>query len=211
MVSMERIRSESAAAKPLVDCIIVAARSGDPVAIDTVIFHTYPLVQRFLRYLADELSVADDLTQEVMLNAARHLPELANHASLMPWLYQMARNAWRSYGRRQRGRMTASLEQWMEHSSGHRNFAEPVSGIEQVEDGIVVQQLLSGLSDEQRELIYLRHIVGFTAAEIGVVLGISHAATRQRIHRVETAIRQHNRVVHAYTDVGDERLEIAND
>jgi RNA polymerase sigma-70 factor (ECF subfamily) len=208
---MERIRSESAAEIPLVDCIIVAARSGDPVAIDTVIIHTYPLVQRFLRYLADELSVADDLTQEVMLNAARHLPALENHASLMPWLYQMARNAWRSYGRRHSGRMTASLEQWMKHTSVHRDFAEQVSAIEQVEDAIVVQQLLSGLSDEQRELIYLRHIVGFTAAEIGVVLGISHAAARQRIHRAETAIRQHDRDMRVHTVVLSDHRETAND
>lgn len=204
---MTREPTETVITQLLSDGVIAAARAGDAVAIEAVITQSYPLIQRFLRYLSGDPIVADDLTQDVMLNAARHLAELATNAALRPWLYQIARNAWLSHVRRQRGRQTASFEQWMEHPSSHRGIVEPVSAIEEAEDAIVVQQLLSGLSGEQRELIYLRYIAGFTAAEIGVVLNTSHATARQRIHRAVIIMRQQSQVLPSHTEVPNVRRE----
>ncbi|MEZ4532323.1 MAG: sigma-70 family RNA polymerase sigma factor [Thermomicrobiales bacterium] len=52
----------------------------------------------------------------------------------------------------------------------------------------LLQQLLHGLPDEQRQLIELR-AAGLTAAEIGVVLGKSETAVRQAQSRLIRSLR----------------------
>jgi RNA polymerase sigma-70 factor, ECF subfamily len=186
---MKRTPDESTVPQSLDLSIVSAARAGDAHAIEAVVIQCYPSIRRFLRYLADDSNIADDLTQDVMLSAAVHLPTLSSDTLLMPWLYQMARNALHSYGRRQRRRLIVSLDEWMERASGKHDVAKPVSAVDEIEDDIVVRQLLNGLSSIDREVMYLRHAAGFTAAEIASVVGISHAATRQRIHRAVSALR----------------------
>jgi RNA polymerase sigma-70 factor (ECF subfamily) len=207
---MERTPTDLATAQLLADGAIAAARTGNPGAVETVVNHTYPLVQRFLRFLADDPSIADDLTQDVMFSAVRHLPDLSNDASLMPWLYQMARNALNSHGRRRMLRPTDSLEQWMDRASSNRDIIEPVSAITEIEDDACVQQLLAPLQPADRELIYLRHVAGLTAAEIAGVLGISHATARQRIHRAVKIMRQQSQVMPSNTMVPNAQREATN-
>lgn len=201
---MDCARTDLVVAQLLADGVIAAARAGDTRAIEAVITQCYAPVRRFLLYLADEPNVADDLCQDVMLRAAQHLSELSNDASLMPWLYQMARNALHSQGRRRRLLPIDSLEQWMNRTTANRDIVESVSALKQIEDDACVQQLLARLQPLDRELIYLRHIAGFTAVEIAVVLGISHATARQRIHRAVVTMRQQSQVMPSSTEVSYE-------
>lgn len=194
----------------LADGVIAAARTGDARAIEAVITECYSPVRRFLLYLTDEPDMVDDLTQDVMLSAARHLSTLSNDVSLMPWLYQMARNALHSHGRRRRLRPMDSLEQWMARAASNRDIVEPVSAIEQAEDDVCVQQLLDSVSPADRELMYLRHVAGFTATEIGMILGISHVTARQRIHRVVATIRQQYVVMPSSIDVSYVQREVVD-
>jgi RNA polymerase sigma-70 factor (ECF subfamily) len=53
-----------------------------------------------------------------------------------------------------------------------------------------VRSAIDGLPPKQREVILLRDVAGFDAAEVSGLLGISAANERVRLHRARAAVRQ---------------------
>ncbi len=54
----------------------------------------------------------------------------------------------------------------------------------------LIHKSLSSLPDSEREVIILRAIEGFTGDEIALILGISHASVRVRLHRARARIEE---------------------
>ena len=127
--------------------------------------------------------LAEDLTQETFVKAWRALGrlELEEEAAdrRRAWLYRIARNTVTDHLRRRARLRWLSLENVRLRSSsdpaGEATVKEPV------------QRALAALEDEQREVLLLFNHLGFSAAEVGEVLGISAVAARKRRQRAKAA------------------------
>jgi RNA polymerase sigma-70 factor, ECF subfamily len=148
----------------------------------------YGLVFRALRNAA----VAEEVTQDVFLKAYRSLASFRGDAKFSTWLYRIAVNACRDH-HGSRAARKQSRETSLEGPDGEGASPPPAPGrpdlaleASEVETGF--QAGLDSLDPRQREAFLLRHEEGMTYDEIAVVLGISIANAKVRVHRAREAL-----------------------
>ena len=150
------------------------------------IFDSYaPAVLRFARRRLDDGDAAWDVVNDTFTTAWRHWDRRPAAGELLPWLYAIAGNAVRDQ-RRSAGRQVRLIARLSAAgTAGHT--ADPA-------DGIVLGQSVAGafarLPAADREVLRLVAWEGMTDARaIGLVLGLSPAAVRTRVHRARRRLR----------------------
>ena len=141
------------------------------------IFDSYaPSVLRFARRRLDDGDAAWDVVNDTFTTAWRHWDRRPPAGELLPWLYAIAGNAVRDQ-RRSAGRQSRLIAR-LSAAGTAGNTADPA-------DGIVL-----GQSVADREVLRLVAWEGMTDARaIGLVLGLSPAAVRTRVHRARRRLR----------------------
>lgn len=131
-------------------------------------------------YLARRVGsqTAEDLTSEVFLRAleARHRTTRHATGSALPWLYGIARNL---IHKRSRARPTPLNE---DHADPFE-WNQVDSRLDASKLAPTLHDILSGLSNTEREVLLLVSWEQLTMGEVGEVLGISAGAARTRLHR----------------------------
>jgi RNA polymerase sigma-70 factor (ECF subfamily) len=136
-------------------------------------------VYRYLRARTATDEDAQDLTAttfERAMGAIHRFQPVGGGMSA--WLIRIARNAHADAMRQQRRRGLRA----------GRDAAEPA--LEPADNAVLLQSLVDGLPDMQREAIQLRFAAGLTAREIGGVLGISEAAAQKHVERGVQALKE---------------------
>jgi RNA polymerase sigma-70 factor (ECF subfamily) len=139
---------------------------------------------RYLRGLARDAALADDLLQETFLQLHRARKTYTPPRPLKPWAYAIARHVFlmsrRSAGRRAKHETTALVE-LPEH---------PVSPeVDALGDRELVHKALERVAKDHREALVLHHLSGLSFKEVGRVLGISEGAAKVRAHRAMATLR----------------------
>ncbi len=138
---------------------------------------------RFLRSRTRDVTVAEDLTQQVFVKALLGHPSFrGDDDALVSWLFRIARNESATWLRR-RTRETS----WDALAEVGFNPADtgdsPEATALTAERRRELAAVLATLSPEQRELLDLRFAADLPLVQIAGILGISANATRQRYHR----------------------------
>lgn len=136
-------------------------------------------------------AVAADVVADVFLVAWRRLEQVPDEP--LPWLLGVARRTLAN--ERRSGRRRAALV----HALEERRVGSC--------DGGEVERLAAAferIGENDRELLLLIAWEGLTAREAGVVLGVSHAACRVRLHR---ARRRLARELAGTTPAGADRVD----
>jgi len=130
---------------------------------------------------AGQRHVAEDLLQQTFLRLAERGPELRADSDLRAWLYTVARNAF--------------LGQWrgrkLEADAGNLELVADYSA--DVEARLLlgdVEQALSRLRFEDRELLLLVGGEGLEPLAVSKLLGIQPATLRQRLARARQRLLQ---------------------
>jgi RNA polymerase sigma-70 factor (ECF subfamily) len=172
--------SEAARAGPSDEALVRAAQDGDRVAFGT-------LYQRYARMVHGILltrvprPAAEDLLQDVFLQALPRLNSLRDVSRFGGWLAVIARNRANDYHRQ--ARPTEELEE----SSGGAAGGEPR---ERVADGIFLLDVLRSLPEAYREPLILRFVEGMTGPEIAARMGIKHGSVRVNLYRGMQMLRE---------------------
>ena len=134
----------------------------------TEIYRAYaPDLQRYIYSKVGEPFLAEDLTSTVFLKALRWLKEEQSKESVRGWLYATARTTIADYKQIQGQREIRSLVDLEEQLSFQLESEESTQ--QQTENR--VQHLMNLLPDREREILRLRFLQGYSAAEIAEVLG----------------------------------------
>jgi RNA polymerase sigma-70 factor, ECF subfamily len=150
------------------------------------VFDSYaPSVLRFARRRLDDGDAAWDVVTDTFTTAWRHWDRRPAAGELLPWLYAIAGNAVRDQ-RRSAGRQSRLIAR-LSAAGAASHTADPA-------DGIVLGQSVAGafarLPAADREVLRLVAWEGMTDARaIGLVLGLSPAAVRTRVHRARRRLR----------------------
>jgi RNA polymerase sigma-70 factor (ECF subfamily) len=168
----------------LPDTVVDAARRGDRAAITTLYEHLAPVVRGYLRGAG--ASDPDSLTGDVFVGVVRGLPAFAGGgAALRTWVFTIAHRRLVDDRRRQRRRREAPLDDAVLVS-----FPTP-DAYDAVLDGIAahpVRTALAALTAEQRAVLLLRFVGGFTVAEAADVLAKSVPAVKMLQQRALAAL-----------------------
>jgi RNA polymerase sigma-70 factor (ECF subfamily) len=192
--------------------LVDSLRAGDEAAFETLIdrYHT-PLLRLAMLYVPSR-AVAEEVVQETWLGVLQGLARFEGRSSLKTWMFRILTNRARTRGQRE-GRSIPFSAVWPpdaaepsvemdrffppEHASaGHwmsrpQNWeALPEERLISEETSAQIQQAIDALPSNQREVITLRDVEGWSSEEVCNVLEISETNQRVLLHRARSKVRR---------------------
>ena len=179
MRTHERCAASRLIESQLVETVVARKPGWQRAYADLVNTHRPYLYQRCLRHLRNTAD-ADDVLQEVFLNAYRHAERYQGRASLKTWLTSIADNQCFTHLRsRQRHAQVEHLAALIEIHEA----AEVTEALREDECRRVVACAMKALSPAAREVLSLRYWLELSLEEIAQTLGIGLSAAKMRLHR----------------------------
>ena len=127
---------------------------------------------------------AEDLTQEVFLQAWRSFERFERGSNARAWLYKIL---WNVFQQRLRKKVPVPLG-----AEGEARLAETLAAEETTPTEVKdedVQSALEALSPEHREIVVLSDLEEFTYKEIASILSIPIGTVMSRLSRARSALR----------------------
>jgi RNA polymerase sigma-70 factor (ECF subfamily) len=131
---------------------------------------------RFARRLTSDLSAAEDLVQETLMRAWRGFDQFRGGTNARAWLFRILLNTF--YGQGRKGRLTLVPLGETDKAGAHSD-----SGAFEITDA------LAKLPVDQRTVLMLGVVEGFTCREISEMLHIPMGTVMSRLSRARQAMR----------------------
>ena len=146
-----------------------------------------PRIAALLSRMLDDPRDVEEATQDTFVQAWRNLDTFRGDAQVFTWLYRIATNTALMRLRRRRHR-TVPLDELRDTAplNGADGAGEWVSRLDLVDS---VRSALASLPAEQRVVVVLRDVEGFSNDEVAAILGVAVPAVKTRLHRGRTRLR----------------------
>jgi RNA polymerase sigma-70 factor (ECF subfamily) len=193
--------------------LVAALRRGDETAFMALVAqHQASMVRVALMYVADR-GIAQEVAQETWLGVLRGLDRFQGRSSLRTWIFRILTNRAKTRGTRERRAIPFSalvgagedtdepaVDPAQFYPPGHEDHGWWVS-YPQSWDNLPEGQLLAeetrtriaaaigALPPNQRAVISLRDVEGWSSEEVCTVLGISETNQRVLLHRARSKTR----------------------
>jgi RNA polymerase sigma-70 factor (ECF subfamily) len=145
-----------------------------------------PRLRRFARVLTGNMSDADDVAQATLEKAMRNLGQWQQGTRLDRWVFAIARNTWIDDRRLAHNRTHFDDISMMTELSGEDGLAVVESRSTQK----AVQDAVARLPDDQRTLIALVILEGYSYREAAEMLDIPIGTVMSRLARGKSALAQ---------------------
>lgn len=162
--------------------LVESARHGDTDARGLLLARFEPLVRATAHRLvpADRI---DDVVQETYAAALQTLGGLRTAEAFPSWLRLIVR---KQASRLRAGPTEHALDAVVEPRAPD---ADPVDYVTRGEVATVVRLALASARDQDRRLLELRYLAGWTNEELSDLLGIGPGAVRKRLHDARRRLR----------------------
>ena len=150
--------------------------NGVPLSCEEILDRYGPLVYRMAVQGTGSAADGEDVAQEVFVSLIRSDPAFADDTHLRAWLIRATANRCKSWGRSPWRRRTVPLEP-------NRDTVPPPP------DGSGVLEAVAALPAKYRWPVYLHYIEGYTAAEIGQLLGCPRNTVLSRLSRAREKLK----------------------
>ena len=160
--------------------LVAAACRGEAGAMDALLRRAQPDARRFARRVCATAEDAEDAVQQALWQIHRRLGSLRDAAALVAWTFRIVTRAclrMLRLRRREADMDQATVEQLV--------AATPEPALRQD-----ILRALATLPEPYRAILVLREIEEMTAPEAAVILGISVEATKSRLHRARSLLRE---------------------
>jgi RNA polymerase sigma-70 factor, ECF subfamily len=173
--------------------LIARAQNGDEEAFCTLAScHQRSLYLLALKYSGNHHD-AEDLTQDVMMNAYRAIQQFRGMSSFRTWLSRIMVNSF--LNQKRKSDPLASLERQEPAEAGEMSIHSHHGNSERrVHNGLVIQQilrLLQSVPERQRLMFLMKHQEGMTCEEIAELMDTSVGTVKKTLFRVVDRLRQH--------------------
>jgi RNA polymerase sigma-70 factor (ECF subfamily) len=161
--------------------LMIASQAGDAGAYRELLAELLPVVRRIARSRTRDATVAEDITQEVLLRIHVHRATYRPERPLLPWVRAITRNAVVDWARRQTRRREVALDQAGDPADpALAQAAVLLPGLERA---------LGRLPAPQRQAVVMLKLEGLSVAEAAERAGVSSGAIKLRAHRGYRALR----------------------
>jgi len=177
---------------------VILCQKGDTEAFGVLVErHQKKMLNIAFRMLGD-YDGACDVTQEAFFAAYKSIKKFQAEAKYSTWLYRIVVNHCKNRLKQLRG--TTRYENFSLDDSGEAktdelrnqltaNDANPGTEMEKRERDAQVQQCITSLDEEYREVVILRDIQGLTYEEIREILQIPDGTVKSRLSRARSALK----------------------
>jgi RNA polymerase sigma-70 factor (ECF subfamily) len=153
------------------------------------VYDTYfPYVWRSVQRLGVPAAAADDVVQEVFMVVHRKLPEFEGRSTLKTWLYGITLRVARAY--RLRSRRSTETQSIDTEQLRAPDATRPDEQAENAQAARVVEALLRGLDDDQREVFVLAELEQLSIPEIADALDVKLNTVYSRLRLARAAFAE---------------------
>ncbi len=180
--------------------LVSRAQAGDSGAFGAIYQRHVDRVYSYVAFRVRDPTLAEDITQDVFLQALQALRGFDWRGSVAPWLLSIARNAvidhWRRVGRRHE-RAESALAGIEEEGDGgllerteSGAAAAALAGAEMAIDRRLLLAAAERLTELQQQVLALRFAAGLSIEETARVMGKSEGAVKNLQHHALRALRR---------------------
>ena len=174
--------------------LVERAQCGDRAAFGQLYQRHVDAVFAYVQMRVRNVAVAEDLTQDVFMNAFRALPKFRWQGSFAPWLLRCAHNRvanhWRAQSRRP-NQVALPAEDDTERPMFELATApDTVDDIDWNVSAERINSAMAGLTDLQQQVIALRFGSGLSLAETADAMKRSQNAVKNLQHNALAALRR---------------------
>ena len=169
-------------------------QTGDPQAFKELYDSNVTMVYNVCLRMLGNRHDAEDVTQEVFLEAYKSLKRFRFESKLSTWLYRIAVNRSLNHQRKRKRERWLSLE----FDSGEESAEniEILGTIEENADAVlekkdterIVQEAINSLPDQQRIAILLHRYEELSYEEIAKIMNVTVASVESRLHRAKQTL-----------------------
>lgn len=152
---------------------------GAPDELTAFVRREHPRLVAAVDLLLDDRAVAEEVAQEALLRVASRWERVRALNSPGGWAHRVAINLATSQLRRRRVERRARARLVVAAHTSDQTTA------------LMVREALQKLSQRQRRVLVLRHVLDWSAAQIADLDGGSQEAVRQQLTRARAALREH--------------------
>jgi RNA polymerase sigma-70 factor (ECF subfamily) len=156
--------------------LVRAAQGGSAAAMEELFRRHWASAHRAAYLMIHDAAAAGDIAQEAFLAAVRALERFDRRRPFGPWLHRIVVNRAIDYGRAREVRREVPAEAVAEPAC----LSAGRSGEGPSED---VMAALARLDPDQRAVIVMRHLLGYTPGEIARALGLPRGTVNSRLRR----------------------------
>lgn len=171
--------------------LLERARSGDRDALETLLLRYQDKIYGYGMRMCRKPSDAEEVLQDTLLAAAKSIGDFRGEGAFAGWLYRIAHSF--CVKRRRKGKFAPEREESLNETRQFQNFPDaglgPDEHLTRRELAVALNQAISLLPNQFREVFLLRDIEGLSTEETARVLGLRLATVKTRLHRARTAIR----------------------
>ena len=166
--------------------LIQRTLSGDDTAFGILLRRHQKSVHALVWRKIGDFHTAEDITQDIFLQAYKKLSTLKNHNQFAGWLYVIADRLCIDWSRKRR-LPTQSLEGTPVEEIERSSYTHHVSETQETELAEhrheLVKKLLAKLPESERTVVTLYYLGEMTTKEIGKFLGVSVDTIKSRLRR----------------------------
>jgi RNA polymerase sigma factor (sigma-70 family) len=169
--------------------LVERARRGDGDAYDQLVRAHQDIAFRTAWLVSGSSADAEDAAQEAFVKAWRAMGRFRSGAPFRPWLLAIvaneARNRRRSAGRREALVLRVAAERRPSDGAA----SPPEAAVLRAERRDLLLAALERLSDEDREVVGCRHLLGLGEKETAAALGLRRGTVKSRTSRALVRLR----------------------
>ncbi|MEU7604500.1 sigma-70 family RNA polymerase sigma factor [Streptomyces sp. NPDC040724] len=162
------------------EALIVAAQAGDLDSLTALVTGSHPNVRRFAHSLCASREDAEDAAQEALIILYRRIGMLRASGALASWMFRIVRNECLRRARlmpRERAQVPETAVMSAEDEV-----------LQRLEAGRVAEAI-AALPADQRRVLIMRDVQGYSGRMAAESLGLSTAAMKSRLHRARAAVQ----------------------
>ncbi|MEA2289199.1 MAG: hypothetical protein QOD55_1196 [Solirubrobacteraceae bacterium] len=166
---------------PSEHALVRAAQGGSAIAMEELFRRHWPASHRAAWLVVHDAAAAEDVAQEAFLAAVRALDRFDRRRPFGPWLHRIVVNRAIDHARAREARREVAADAVAEAVAPEQAGAAPAGEL---------LDALARLAPEQRAVIVMRHLLGFTPGEIARALGLPRGTVNSRLRRGLDALQE---------------------
>ena len=171
-----------------VEHLVARAQAGDQVAFGELVrIHQHEVFTLAVRLTGDR-TLAADVAQEALVRAWKAIGRFRGDAAFGTWLHRITVNAAWTQKTRAKRHQAHDLDSVMEQAETDVRSNPELAG-ERVELRAILGEALNRLPDQQRAVVVLKDLYGWSHKDIAESLSISVTAAKVRLHRAHLRLR----------------------
>ena len=157
--------------------IVSGVAKNDESSLNQFVELSQTPLLRFCMYLTGDRQLAEDICHDTLIKAIGSIKQLKNPAQVMAWMKRIARNLFLDYCK--------SAAQSKVHLDINEMVQSPELSMsaDATDDQILAMQALQSLSEEDRTIVILIDIEGYSYVEAAQVLEIKEGTVKSKLFR----------------------------